>query len=164
MVPMVEWLALELVELLVRVRIPVGTQSYPLNLKFFNFYFVIILCMTNDKKIEWILRIGVAGEFLGHGVFAVLGKADWIKWTEQLTGLDTATATTFMLAVGVADILLAILVLLKPIRPILLWMAFWGFWTALVRPLVGLPIWDFIERFANWAAPLALYYFYKSGK
>ena len=120
--------------------------------------------MTNDKKIEWILRIGVAGEFLGHGVFAVLGKADWIKWTVQLTGLDTATATTFMLAVGVADILLAILVLLKPIRPILLWMAFWGFWTALVRPLVGLPIWDFIERFANWAAPLALYYFYKSGK
>ena len=120
--------------------------------------------MTNEKKFEWLLRIGVAGEFAGHGLLAIGHKADWIKWTEQLTGLDTATATTFMLAVGVADILLAILVLLKPIRPILLWMAFWGFWTALVRPLVGLPIWDFIERFANWAAPLALYYFYKSGK
>ena len=120
--------------------------------------------MTNDKKIEWILRIGVAGEFLGHGVLAFLGKADWIKWTEQLTGLDTATATTFMLVVGIVDILLAILVLFKPIKPILLWMAFWGFWTALVRPLVGLPVWDFIERFANWAAPLALYYFYKSGR
>lgn len=120
--------------------------------------------MTNDKKIEWILRIGVAGEFLGHGVFAVLGKVDWIKWTEQLTGFDTATATTFIVVVGLTDILLAILVLFKPIRPVLLWMAFWGFWTALVRPLVGLPIWDFIERFANWAAPLALYYFYKSGK
>lgn len=114
--------------------------------------------MTQAKKIEWILRIGVAGEFLGHGVFAVLGKADWIKWTEQLTGLGTEAATTFMLIVGLADILLAILVLLKPIRPVLLWMAFWGLWTALVRPLVGLPIWDFIERFANWAAPLALYY------
>lgn len=117
--------------------------------------------MTNEKKIEWILRIGVAGEFLGHGALAVLGKADWIKWTEQLSGLDTATATTFMTIVGVMDILMALIVLLKPIRPILLWMAFWGFWTALVRPLVGLPIWDFIERFANWAAPLALYYFYK---
>jgi hypothetical protein len=118
--------------------------------------------MTNDKKLEWILRVGVAGEFLGHGVFAVLGKADWIKWTEQLTGVDTATATTFMLVVGVVDILLAVLVLWKPIRPALLWMAFWGFWTALVRPLVGLPVWDFIERFANWAAPLALFYLLKN--
>lgn len=118
--------------------------------------------MTNEKKFEWILRIGVAGEFLGHGVFAFLGKADWIKWTEQLTGLDTVAATTFMIIVGLIDILLAILVLVKPIKPVLLWMAFWGFWTALVRPLVGLPIWDFIERSANWAAPLALYFFYRS--
>ena len=118
--------------------------------------------MTNEKKLEWILRIGVAGEFLGHGVFAVSGKADWIKWTEQLTGLDTATAAIFMTVVGAVDILLAMLVLWKPVRPLLLWMAFWGFWTALVRPLVDLPVWDFIERFANWAAPLALFYFYKS--
>jgi len=118
--------------------------------------------MTKNKKIEWVLRIGVAGEFLGHGVFAILGKADWIKWTEQLTGLDVASAATFMFVVGILDILLAIVVLVKPIRPILLWMALWGFWTALVRPLVGLPIWDFIERFANWAAPLALYYLYRA--
>lgn len=120
--------------------------------------------MTNDKKIEWVLRIGVAGEFLGHGVFAILGKADWIKWTSQLTGLDLETATKFIFIVGIMDILLAILVLVRPMNPVLLWMAFWGFWTALVRPLVGLPIWDFIERFANWAAPLALYYFYKTKK
>lgn len=120
--------------------------------------------MTNDKKIEWILRIGVAGEFLGHGMFALQGKADWIKWTQQLTGLDAGAAGTFIMIVGIMDIILALFVLLKPIRPILLWMAFWGFWTALVRPLVGMPIWDFIERWANWAAPLALYYLYKSQK
>ena len=120
--------------------------------------------MTNEKKIEWILRIGVAGEFLGHGVFALLGKADWIKWTEQLSGMDVSMATTFIFIVGVIDILLAILVLVKPWKPALLWMAFWGFWTALVRPLVGMPIWDFVERFANWAAPLALYYFLSQSK
>jgi hypothetical protein len=117
--------------------------------------------MANNKKIEWILRIGVAGEFLGHGVFALQGKADWIKWTQQLLGLDVSAATTFITIVGVVDILLAILVLVKPMRPALLWMAFWGLWTALVRPLVGLPIWDFVERSANWAAPLALYYLYQ---
>ena len=44
----------------------------------------------------------------------------------------------------------------QPIRLALLWMAFWGFWTALIRPIVGMPIWDFVERWANWGAPLAL--------
>jgi hypothetical protein len=117
--------------------------------------------MSNSKKLEWVLRIGVAGEFLGHGVFAVLGKADWIKWTVQLTGVSTELATTFILVVGIMDIILAAIVLFKPIRPVLLWMAFWGLWTALLRPIVGMPIWDFVERLANWAAPLALYYLYR---
>jgi len=40
----------------------------------------------------------------------------------------------------------------------------WGFWTALVRPLVGEPIWDFVERWANWGAPLALYLLMKKEK
>ncbi len=110
----------------------------------------------NSKTIEWILKIGVAGEFLGHGVFALQGKADWIKWVGQLTGANADTSATLLTLVGLFDILVAIIVLTKPIRIFLLWAAFWGFWTALVRPLVGLPIWDFIERFANWSAPLAL--------
>lgn len=120
--------------------------------------------MTNDKMIEWALRVGVAGEFFGHGMLAIGQKADWIKWTEQLSGMDASMATTFIIGVGVVDVLLAILVLVKPIKPILLWMAFWGFWTALVRPLVGVGWYDFIERFANWAAPLALYFLLKERK
>lgn len=56
------------------------------------------------------------------------------------------------------DIALAVLVLIKPLRPALLWMALWGFWTALLRPIVGEPIWDFVERWANWGAPLALFF------
>jgi hypothetical protein len=120
--------------------------------------------MTNDKKVEWLLRVGVAGEFLGHGLLAVGGKKDWIDWVVQLSGLSLETATTFMFLVGILDVLLAIIVLIKPIRPLLLWMAFWGFWTALVRPLVGQSWLDFIERFANWAAPLALYFIAKNSK
>lgn len=116
--------------------------------------------MDRNKKIEWILRLGVAGEFLGHGLLAIGGKADWIKWISQLTGLEASTATTLLLLFGIMDVIVALIVLVKPIRPILLWAAFWGFWTALVRPLVGIGWLDFIERFANWAAPLALYYLY----
>ncbi len=110
----------------------------------------------NTKIVQWVLRIAIAGEFAGHGVFAIGGKKDWIGWVQQLTGADLALATNLIFLVGLMVILVAIIVLLKPIRLVLLWAAFWGFWTALVRPLVGLPIWDFIERWANWGAPLAL--------
>ena len=117
--------------------------------------------MNNDKKIMWVLRIAVAGEFFGHGMFGIQGKTDWVRWTQELLNVDISLATTIILLVGIMDILLAIMVLVKPIRPLVLWMAIWGLWTALLRPIVGMPIWDFIERFANAGAPLALYYLMK---
>lgn len=112
--------------------------------------------MENSKKIEWILRIAVAGEFIGHGVFALQGKKDWINWFSNFGISNVGTATTILFLVGLMDIVLAILILIKPIRIALLWMVFWGFWTALIRPIVGMPVWDFVERWANWGAPLAL--------
>jgi len=120
--------------------------------------------MTNDKKIEWLLRVGVAGEFLGHGLLAIEGKKDWVGWISQLTSADAATATTLLLVIGIMDVLMALIVLFRPVRPLLLWMAAWGFWTALVRPIVGQSWLDFVERSANWAAPLALYYLLKPKK
>ena len=112
--------------------------------------------MENSKKIEWVLRLAVAGEFVGHGVFALQGKKAWIDWIHQLTGVEIGTATILLTLIGFMDLLVALIVLVRPIRVALLWAAFWGFWTALVRPLVGEPIWDFVERWANWGAPLAL--------
>lgn len=113
--------------------------------------------VNNPKIIEWVLRIAVAGEFIGHGVFALQGKKDWIGWFAKFGIADTGTATQLLFLVGAMDIALAVLILIKPIRIALLWMVFWGFWTALLRPIVGMPVWDFIERWANWGAPLALF-------
>ncbi len=112
--------------------------------------------MNNSKIIEWVLRIAVAGEFIGHGAFALEGKKDWIGWFAKFGISDAGIATQLLFLIGIIDIALAILILIKPVRLALLWMVFWGFWTALLRPLVGMPIWDFIERWANWGAPLAL--------
>lgn len=114
--------------------------------------------MNNSKFVEWILRIAVFGEFLGHGILAIQGKQSWIGWIQQFTGVDAGLAAKFLLIIGLADVTIALIVLTKPIRPIVLWTAIWGFWTALVRPLAGEPIWDFVERSANWGAPLSLYY------
>ena len=112
--------------------------------------------MKNEKLIQWVLRIAVAGEFIGHGALAVQGKEQWIDWLLQFGVANAAAAGQILLAIGALDIALGLLVLVRPIRVALLWMAFWGFWTALLRPIVGEPVWDFIERFANWGAPLAL--------
>ncbi len=112
--------------------------------------------MSSEKRIEWVLRVAVAGEFLGHGVFALQGKAQWIAWVSQLTGVDAGLAAQLLLLVGSADLLIAAIVLFRPFKVVLLWAAIWGFWTALLRPIVGEPVWDFVERWANWGAPLAL--------
>ena len=112
----------------------------------------------NTKTMTWILRIAVAGEFLGHGVFALQGKESWFKYFEPFGITDPQTIVTLLMIVGIADILLAILVLIKPIRIVILWMAVWGLFTALIRwPIGSEPIWDFLERWTNWGAPLVLY-------
>ncbi len=112
--------------------------------------------MNNQKIIEWVLRVAVAGEFIGHGVFALGGKPAWIAWFPVFGISAPEPATTLLFLVGVMDVALGLLVLIEPVRGAILWMAIWGFWTALVRPIVGESIWDFVERGANWGAPLAL--------
>ena len=109
-----------------------------------------------EKRIEWVLRIAVAGEFLGHGVLAMQGKKQWVGWISQLTGADASLATQILFLIGISDLIVALFVLIRPIKIVLLWAVFWGFWTAILRPIVGESIWDFIERFANIGAPLAL--------
>ncbi len=114
--------------------------------------------MGNTKMIEWVLRIGVFGTFFGHGIFALQGKEKWIGWIMDFTGANIGLATQLLLAVGALDVTIALIVLFRPIRAVLLWAILWTTWTAFMRvlPFIGDPIWDFVERWANVAAPLAL--------
>lgn len=109
-----------------------------------------------NKKIEWILRIVVFMEFLGHGIFALQGKEEWIGWIQQVIKVSPEMAATLLHWVGIMDVVVAIIVLIRPLPVIVLWACLWGLWTALLRPIVGKSIWDFVERAANWGAPLVL--------
>lgn len=112
--------------------------------------------MNQTTKIpEWLLRIGVFGSFLGHGVFALGVKQSWIPFITTV-GFSESAATTLLPVIGTVDIVVAFLALLWPIRIVLIYATVWAFATALIRPIAGDPIWDFVERSANWAAPLAL--------
>tara|TARA_Y100000310_G_C20696333_1_gene825989 strand:+ start:1200 stop:1583 length:384 start_codon:yes stop_codon:yes gene_type:complete len=111
----------------------------------------------NIVKAEWALRIAIFGSFLGHGVFALQGKESWIPYFTSV-GISESMAASLLPLIGGLDIIVAVLALFYPLRIVLAWAAFWGFLTALIRPISGEPIWDFVERWANWGAPLALLY------
>ena len=117
----------------------------------------------NTKLLEWALRIGIAGEFFGHGMLAIQGKKDWIGWFAKFGVSDPEMAKNLLFWLGLMDMAVAGLVLVglsKKFRVVLFWAVVWGFWTALLRPIVGIGWLDFIERWANWGAPLALLAFY----
>jgi hypothetical protein len=115
-----------------------------------------ILGSLLKDKLELVLRIGVFGVFLGHGIFALEGKQQFVVMIQSMVFVDSSTATTLLFAVGIIDILVAFSVLLKPQRYVLIYAAVWAFMTALARITAGDPVWDFVERAANWTVPLAL--------
>jgi hypothetical protein len=58
--------------------------------------------------------------------------------------------------IGLLDIIVAFTVIIKPLRIVLIWAVLWAFLTALMRPLTGGSVLDFLERTGNWVCPLAL--------
>lgn len=122
--------------------------------------------LTNQKKIELILRIALFGEFFGHGIFALQLKE---RFVEMITafflflgmGISLGAAQGLLFFIGMLDIFVAVLALVFPFRLLLIWASFWGFATALARPIAGDPFWDFVERWANTGVPLALLYLRK---
>lgn len=106
------------------------------------------------NAVKWILRIAVCGTFLGHGIFALGVKPDWVPYLTTV-GFSPELAMNTMPIIGAIDIVIAFLALVRPIKAVFLYAFIWAFLTAVIRPVSGLPIWDFVERAANWGAPLA---------
>jgi hypothetical protein len=111
---------------------------------------------AKERWAEWALRVGIAGEFFGHGAFALLAAPEFSQILERLFAVDTALAASLLRVFGILDLCIAVLVLVRPLQAVLLWATAWGFLTAIARPLSGLSWWAFVERGTNWAAPLAL--------
>ncbi len=99
----------------------------------------------NKKTLDIILRIGVFGTFLGHGVFALGVKHAWIPFLTTV-GFTTDAAIDVMPIIGIVDLIIALLALIKPMRVVFLYAFVWALATALMRPIIGFPIWDFVER------------------
>jgi hypothetical protein len=110
---------------------------------------------TLEWKLHWLFRLTLLCEFVGHGAFGVLTKQAWVPYF-GLFGIPEAWAWELMPVVGSVDIALGTLVLVAPMRAALLYMSFWGFFTALLRPLAGEGGWKFLERSYNFGIPLLM--------
>ena len=107
-------------------------------------------------KLHCALRIGVALEFLGHGLAGFYRPPGWIPYF-TFFGIPETFAHDYMTYMtGTVDIALAILLLVRPMRAVMLHMAVWGLLTALMRPLTGESWFELVERGANYGMPLAL--------
>lgn len=112
----------------------------------------------------WTLRVGLAVVFCIHGIEAFLGHPRFIDYligtSWNLLGYELSEAATRLLmqGIGVVDVVVAVLVIVKPARPVLYWMAFWGLITALSRVTTfGLGVhYEVLLRFSHFLAPLAL--------
>ncbi len=109
-----------------------------------------------DRRIHLLLRIALALTFLGHGIFALNGRMSWIPYLTTL-GIPENTAISLLPLIGILDLVVATLLVLKPFKWLYLWCFIWTFSTALVRPSVGESWWEFIERGAFYGVSLALY-------
>lgn len=113
-----------------------------------------VVTSSRLTAIEWVFRLAVAACFVGHGAFGIITKAAWLPYF-ALFGIPEAWAWRLMPVVGSVDITIGILTLVAPIRAVLLYMAFWGFQTAMLRPLAGEGIWELLERAGNYGVPFA---------
>ena len=143
-----------------------------------------------ESKIEWVLRWGVAGTFIGHGLCAlwikpsfidlIVGTLNLFLGDPILTAGSLATLEEAFAAaasrqafaelalpiIAIQDFILVALLLLpgKRIKTIALWMAVWGFVTAMSRMTAyGLDHWhDLALRICNGGIPFFLWVYWKS--
>jgi hypothetical protein len=107
-----------------------------------------------ERKLHWILRVGVIGCFIGHGAYGLLTKEAWDPYF-GVVGIDRTWAYRLMPWIGAMDVSLGLTMAVVPLPIVLLHLTVWGIWTAGLRPLSGDSVWECVERVGNYGVPLA---------
>lgn len=110
---------------------------------------------TLQQQLIHVLTLAAALCFIGHGAWGIITKSAWVPFFTSV-GISEVWAYRLMPFVGGMDIALGLLLISRPMRAIMVWIALWGFWTALLRPIAGQSIWEFWERGGNYGGPICL--------
>lgn len=103
--------------------------------------------------VNWALRMACAWCFIGHGAWGIITKAGWLKFF-AIFHIPESVAWKAMPIIGSFDIAMGLIILFRPCRAVLLWMAGWALFTAVLRPLAGLSYYEVLERAGNFGPPL----------
>jgi len=125
-----------------------------------------VLTDNRLKQVAWILRITTAVLLVGHGGFGAFMQKEMLIDHFHHVGLPPfgMDARLFLVLTGWFEIGLGLFVLIRPVKPVLVLILFWKIWTELLYPVSGTPVWEFVERFGSYAAPLSLYFILDTGK
>ena len=106
-------------------------------------------------KLAVVLRLTTGMLLIGHGCLAALTQK--AVFTHQGEALGLASATAVFQGLGWVEIVLGIAVFFQVPAGVLSLIAAWKILSESLYPLTGGPVWEFVERGASYAAPLALY-------
>lgn len=132
-------------------------NSMKIGLPLFLFH-CIRIDRINHSKLVTVLKTLVSLTFIGHGMLAIgvhQVPHSFISMTTTITGLDEVNALSFLMIVGLVDMFCALAIFINVnVRYIYFYLIFWGFTTALARPMYDFIIQessfpDFIYWMAN---------------
>lgn len=118
---------------------------------------------SREERLFFLLRLGMLGCFVGHGMWGLMFKPGWVPFFEVF-GISKNTAHYLMPLVGTMDILVGIFAFVRPNRALLYYALFWTIFTALLRPISGMGFSEFFERAGNYGLPLAMLLLYPKPK
>ena len=106
------------------------------------------------------MRFSIAFLLIGHGGLGIWAdKKEWVDFFAYF-GLNPSVVRSLHLSqsVGWCEVIMGIMVLIKPSGSFLIFVLIWKIGTELLRPLVGQPIYQFIKRGGDYVLPLALFW------
>ena len=130
-----------------------------------GFPLALFFWKNNQKNICFhLLKYSIGLTFIGHGCKVLLQYPEYQDYLYTLfeamrVPLSDSNMEFLMQGIGVTDLLVGIFILFKPsYKPALLYLLFWGFLTALLRPFYsGLEgLYPFLIRIPHWLIPLLL--------
>lgn len=111
------------------------------------------------RRLAWMTRGSIALLLVGHGGLGVwAAKQEWFDFLGWFGVADSSQAVDLMIWVGVFEVVLGVAVLSRPLRSLLVLVLVWKLGTELLRPLVGQPNYQFLERAGDYVLPLVLFW------
>ncbi|MDQ6616548.1 MAG: vanadium-dependent haloperoxidase [Actinomycetota bacterium] len=112
------------------------------------------------RTLSWVLRILVALLLIGHGAFGLdhLHDQEWTTYFGVLgVGPDAIISSHLIALIGWFEIALAVAILIKPFRGLVLFVLAWKVGAESLRLFAGEPVGEFVERAGDFFLPLALF-------